>query len=820
MINRTAKSAAGRRRGTTIAAAALSMALVTPFVQPVVTPSLSAAALAQTADDAAAANDAATPAASQGVRVIEADAVANGRIGSATDATNAAQTLSGAALVANREGNPQSFASGNIPVPDGTVVYMQWMDTDGAVSPVYSTKTQSTVDVNGDNIRGGDFAFDLRYDIDGEIATDEGGKVIGRGWTDLKGKEHVYRATSGQYYRLWIQDYEDPNSGNTVTMLRQNGGFYPGSWVNSVTGSNLGQFPLIGANMQKVGVLLSEKPGDYMTRPESEWEEDEVGPLSGPAGLIGFTEADKESISGRVWLETGAGDYANSATGPNNNSKDPAAAGYRVVVSQLTPEGYSAYEAQVANLDKAEQAAAAKKLLTDHPEYIAYTRYAYTDAEGRYTVRVPEGSLGRLINTDRGFYMFVQDAEGKTVHTYNSWVNPVFGNTGHNTWAPQTAPAKGGHGNTYNKNFAVVPNTQVDLDILKYNTTDTPAFIGDTAEIALEGVTLSPLQNKIVWVVNGDLNNPIKTCDNLVSLNQAKDCTLELDQETYPLNDGDVVTAILYAGDNAVSSDSMIIKRYPEPKYAETETSKDGASSEEPTFEQKTAEKKRDGSIEVSTTAVELPENVEARFELGEGAPEGASVDPETGVVTLTNPKGKKDDIIDVPLKVTYTEKLVDANGKAINDPATGKQREITSTVDAVASFKLTEDGQSDADRYDPQPKDQTVKVGETPDARDNIVDFGELPEGTKAEYFEAPKTDEPGEQNVTVVVTYPDGSEDTVTAKVNVTEQPNWDDDSTTPGTEVKLPNTGGAVSGDETIEVSGPGTATLGEDGTITVT
>ena len=37
-------------------------------------------------------------------------------------------------------------------------------------------------------------------------------------------------------------------------MLRQAGGFFPGSYVNSVTSNNIGQFPLIGTNMQRTGI--------------------------------------------------------------------------------------------------------------------------------------------------------------------------------------------------------------------------------------------------------------------------------------------------------------------------------------------------------------------------------------------------------------------------------------------------------------------------------------------------------------------------------------------------------------------------------------
>ena len=77
---------------------------------------------------------------------------------------------------------------------------------------------------------------------------------------------------------------------------------------------------------------MAVKPeGNYMTKPENEWIHDEKGadrPFS------------RNSIQGRVWLETGEnGDQANSATGPNYNpliSGDRAAQGYTVVFSSLT----------------------------------------------------------------------------------------------------------------------------------------------------------------------------------------------------------------------------------------------------------------------------------------------------------------------------------------------------------------------------------------------------------------------------------------------------------------------------------------------------
>lgn len=57
-------------------------------------------------------------------RIIEADAIANGYINSTTDATNAANTLSGRAWIVD-EGTPATMSNGLTPVPEGTPVYMQ-----------------------------------------------------------------------------------------------------------------------------------------------------------------------------------------------------------------------------------------------------------------------------------------------------------------------------------------------------------------------------------------------------------------------------------------------------------------------------------------------------------------------------------------------------------------------------------------------------------------------------------------------------------------------------------------------------------------------
>ena len=87
----------------------------------------------------------------------------------------------------------------------------------------------------------------------------------------------------------------------------------------------------------------------------------------------------------------------------------------------------------------------------------------------------------------------------------------------------------------------------------------------------------------------------------------------------------------------------------------------------------------------------------------------------------------------------------------------------------------------SDLDKNTPTPKDQTVKPGDQPNAKDSIGNVGDLPEGTKFEYKTPVDTTTEGEKDATVIVTYPDGSKDEVPVKVTV-KDPRTDADKNTP--------------------------------------
>ena len=118
-------------------------------------------------------------------------------------------------------------------------------------------------------------------------------------------------------------------------------------------------------------------------------------------------------------------------------------------------------------------------------------------------------------------------------------------------------------------------------------------------------------------------------------------------------------------------------------------------------------------------------------------------------------------------IKVTFTDKA--ANGQPtylnINIPA--------------SSIKVT----TDADKYTPAGQDVSTKAGEVPDAEKGIKNPGSLPSGTTYTWQDTPDTTKPGKKPAVVVVTYPDGSKDTVPTSVIVNANPEIKTITTTVG-------------------------------------
>ena len=148
---------------------------------------------------------------------------------------------------------------------------------------------------------------------------------------------------------------------------------------------------------------------------------------------------------------------------------------------------------------------------------------------------------------------------------------------------------------------------------------------------------------------------------------------------------------------------------------------------------------------------------------------DSVSVDENTGAITSKTSANATAGLVNVPMLVTYPDGT-------------------TETVDVPIEIKAK---QTDADKYEPTAKDQTVNIGETPDAKGSIGNVSDLPSGTKFEYKTPVDTTTAGEKDATVVVTYPDGSKDEVPVKVTV-KDPRTDADKNTPTAKDQTVNLG----------------------------
>ena len=106
----------------------------------------------------------------------------------------------------------------------------------------------------------------------------------------------------------------------------------------------------------------------------------------------------------------------------------------------------------------------------------------------------------------------------------------------------------------------------------------------------------------------------------------------------------------------------------------------------------------------------------------------------------------------------------------------------------------------TDADNNTPVAKAQTVTPGSTPNAQDSIGNVADLPSGTTYEFKTPVDTATDGEKDVTVVVTYPDGSTDEVPVTIKVAD-PRTDADKNTPALKDQTVNIGETPSAQDSI-------------------
>ncbi|QQB07472.1 YPDG domain-containing protein [Corynebacterium urealyticum] len=236
----------------------------------------------------------------------------------------------------------------------------------------------------------------------------------------------------------------------------------------------------------------------------------------------------------------------------------------------------------------------------------------------------------------------------------------------------------------------------------------------------------------------------------------------------------------------------------------------------------------------------EAPEGT--KFTPGENAPDGVTIDENTGEITVTIPEGANPgDEIKVPVVVTYPD-------------GTKDNVEVTVTV-TEKDNGVYEPGYEDGSG---QPGDD-VKI-DKPVFKDNNDEETTPPEGTKFEKGEGapggvtvnedgsvkvtiPEDAEPGTKiEVPVVVTYPDGSTDEVTVTVTVDKpeapvvkdnekyEPGYEDGSGKPGEDVTVPAPEFKDKDGQPTEApdgttfgpgeNTPGGVTVNEDGSVKVT
>ena len=445
----------GVRRGVSIAAAALSLALVAPLVNPVVAPEFAATANAQETSDAQLIGNKIPPQ--------DADAIESGVIKSGTDMQ---QKKEGGMFYAGHVyisagGNYQNANSNDkAHVPEGTEVRLQWRDDDGAISPVYTAKTHTLPNGTDPSAAGpGTFAFQPKP------------------WTDENGKVQTFKIRRG--VKIWLSDCQTGVSGGTLHQIYNFPGRYP--MFSTAANESNGAFILAGAYISRAAIFTYEEPPAYMTAPKDKWVEDPA-----PTG-----DGKDNYVSGNVWLETS--ETAGQISSPNS-AGEPFMEGYKVVTTTLTDEGIQAVKA-LSGLTKSEQAAETKALFeANGDKFIDQTVVATTDADGHYVANFKD-----LKNVDY-IYQFVLDPDGKVVPGYTPWGLPRFTSSYDSLTTLSNAPFRNaGKTYAYNVHQPLARNLIHEITITHFD--EMPA----EGQIATPGQELK-IDTKHVF----DPKNPVK----------------------------------------------------------------------------------------------------------------------------------------------------------------------------------------------------------------------------------------------------------------------------------------------------------------------
>ena len=735
-----------RRRGTSVAAAALSVALVAPLAQPIAAPNAASAALAAEAEV-----DNAAPDANAGMLeddwlqqyndnlegefkpgenetgwrhvywanggekgktqpkpvdgkpgVYNIDAIEQQQITNGIHLSNVAgqgkDVVSGRASIVTPRGGGQLTTTyqGFKPVPSTVPVYFQWIDSDGARSPIYQSKTH---DLEGPSAGKGMYAF----------AVPE--------WVDASGKKHRFKAGMGQRYRVWADaaphDYGDEgNPGapqgefdngtqNELVPIRTTGAGFPGAF-SIASGSALGEFPAainVNGNMQRTGVWFYERPyepgepennymkakGDPVTLTEG-MADANVDPgskvIEDPFGPIEYAGAHrdplwKRTVSGKIWHETGNNNQSFNVGDAVGDAPATGAQGYKVFASALTPEGAAQYDNEVDSLDPWNRAEKAKEWIKAHPEFIAGTVSGAPNEKGEYTLRFPDSlfpgegqayAKGTPDGFQRHLYVWVEDSEGRVIAAPTNYSQPEFMPVDRNSqWNPTATPKplnSFGYSRIFNMNVSLVKDPDLELNITNYNNTNNPAKRGNTANVVIDGKDQLPVGARLEW--RDGSGKVLKSCNiedkkNLKDKDDpSKDCsTFDVPKDA---KHGSYYYAALTNGSRDISVDSFVVL-VDTPVW--DDTTADPNKQDPVTLEN--IGKKDPDAFPSNPVYVVLDKdgNTIAEGPLTDDAPVGVSIDGQTGDLTF-DPKDQS-----TAPGESYTVKVYDEVYKT--DPETGE---------------------------------------------------------------------------------------------------------------------------------------------------
>ncbi|WP_208612485.1 YPDG domain-containing protein, partial [Corynebacterium kefirresidentii] len=752
-----------RRRGTTIAAAALSVALVTPFVHPVVNPGASPVAAAQ---DAATAQDRSVD--SKGTS--EATAIR-------ADGTWGQKKGYQGTVYLDRDSNLQDQDKADKAM-SGVKVFLQYVNGKGQVSPIYYTTSDSE----------GKFVFDLS-----------------NAPKDALGNPVEFKLSGDEKFqvRTWAEN-PDPAKYTLVG----GGDMYSGRFHNRLTRKWETWDFTAGINrIVDSRVVFQERPNvdGWLAKPEAEWTEAPAADKKWPEG------GNYGTARGKVWWENNE-DEGTLSNQYFKDSSDRAATNVKVVGSYVNDEvarQFDAWKAANKNYSR-EQFRAAQKDIVDKYQaehgagsHIAESRVAYVKDDGSFYLPfaglygVDRNKKGnKTTDEEWGTLVSAKDEKHDSLMQWNGtlgqrhrhinkdymYLYPVVGDN-RDLWMGNYQdnmfqPADGGglgesleSDNISQQNFALLTPRPMH-DVFNYDNTSSIAAPGDTAKSKTTG--LVPNQKyAIEWFADGKSTGKVCTVT-ANKLGELDSCDFTVPKD---LSKATVYSSQVFAADasgnptgtlllaDSFLADPTVVKDSESfaPEYKDGSGKPgDDATVPAPTI------KDKDGK---ETTA---PEGT--KFALGDNAPEGVKVDPSTGEVTVPVPAGAKPgDKITVPVVVTYPDGSTDT----VDVTVTVSEPDAPAVKDSESFAPEYKDGSGkpgdDATVPAPTIKDKDGKETTAPEGT-KFAPGDNAPAGVKVDpdtgeiKVTVPADAKPGDKiTVPVVVTYPDGSKDTVDVTVTV---------------------------------------------------